>query len=236
MTELAVELVLFDLDGTLVDSATQLYKAVNLALADAALPAVSEQQVKCWIGNGADLLVTRAILRRHVGAEVPRPPQFAQVRAAFSVHYAAGLHDDIHLYPGVADTLRTLHQAGLQLALVTNKPDEFVPGLLQAAGLDDLFALTLGGDSLPVRKPDPAPLLHVCRQLDVLPAASLMVGDSRNDVLAARAAGMRVVGLTYGYNHGEPIALSQPDWILDHFADLTGLLLGQQQGIEKSYV
>lgn len=226
-----VRLLIFDLDGTLLDSVPQLHQAVDSALRDLGLPGVSQAQVQTWIGNGADVLIQRAMLRQYVVSPAPDEALFRQVRARFEHHYQAGLASGFSLYPGVRSTLAQLKPAGYLLAVVTNKPSRFVPGLLAEAGLDQLFDLLVGGSCLPVRKPDPAPLLHVCRQLGVPPAASLMVGDSKNDIQAARAAGIPVVGLTYGYNHGEPIAASAPDWIMDDFRDLAGLLAGHAQGI-----
>jgi len=227
---------MFDLDGTLLDSVPQLHQAVDQALRDCGLPGVSPEQVQTWIGNGADVLIQRAMLRRHEVSPAPDEALFRQVRERFEHHYQAGLATGFTLYPAVRGTLQQLKQAGFLLAVVTNKPSQFVPGLLAEAGLDKLFSLQVGGGCLPVKKPDPAPLLHVCQLLGVPPAASLMVGDSKNDIQAARAAGIPVVGLTYGYNHGEPIAASAPDWILDDFGDLATLLGGHTQGICYDYV
>jgi len=227
---------MFDLDGTLLDSVPQLHQAVDQALRDCGLPGVSPEQVQTWIGNGADVLIQRAMARRHEVSPSLDEALFRQVRERFEHHYQAGLASGFSLYPGVRSTLARLKQAGYLLAVVTNKPSQFVPGLLAEAGLAPLFSLLVGGGCLPVKKPDPAPLLHVCTQLAVPPEACLMVGDSKNDIQAARAAGIPVVGLTYGYNHGEPIAASAPDWIMDDFRDLAGLLAGHAQGICYDYV
>jgi len=220
-----VRLVLFDLDGTLVDSAPQLHRSVVAALAACGKPPVSLAQVSAWVGNGADMLLRRAWQGQHEVDPAP-PAELPALRAAFDADYAEAATQGVCLYPGVAETLSTLWQAGMRLALVTNKPSRFVPDILAQVGLSTLFDPVVGGDCLPVRKPDPAPLLHICQQTGIPPAHCLMVGDSRSDVLAARNAGMPVVGLTYGYNHGEPICASEPDWILDDFAKLTPLLLG----------
>ena len=220
-----ITLLQFDLDGTLIDSVPQLAKAVNGALVDCELPVVALSQVAEWIGNGADMLLRRAWARNSDPGMGPSSALFNQLRQAFDRHYHAGLDRDFSLYPDVMTTLMCLRQTGVKMAIVTNKPHPFVMPLLQASGLAGLFDYVLGGDLLPQRKPDPAPLLHICEQLRVSPANSLMIGDSRSDILAARAARMRCVGLTYGYNHGEPIANSAPDRILDHFSQLTDLLL-----------
>ena len=220
-----IDLLLFDLDGTLVDSVPQLYLAVDAALQGCGLPGVTLEQVKQWIGNGADILLRRAIQRRDDLQGEMDEALVTRVRQKFDERYLAGLDRDFTLFPGVLATLQRLRSAGYRMAVVTNKPHPFVAPLLQEAGLMPLFDQLLGGDLLPQRKPDPAPLLHVCHTQQVAPERSVMVGDSKNDVLAAKAAGMPVIGLTYGYNHGEPIAVSKPDWVMDHFCQLGDLLL-----------
>lgn len=220
-----IQLLQFDLDGTLIDSVPQLAKAVNAALVSCSLPPVTLQQVAVWIGNGADMLLRRAWARGSDPGIGPEPQLFSALRQAFDAHYHAGLDKDFALFPQVVSTLARLRQRGFKMAIVTNKPHPFVMPLLQASGLATHFDYVLGGDLLPKRKPDPMPLWHVCQQLQTEPANSLMIGDSNSDILAARAAGMRSVGFTYGYNHGQPIADSAPDRILDHFSQLAELLL-----------
>ena len=220
-----IDLLLFDLDGTLVDSVPQLHLAVDAALQGCGLPGVTLEQVKQWIGNGADILLRRAIQRRYDLQGEMDEALVTRVRQKFDERYLAGLDRDFSLFPGVLATLQRLRSAGYRMAVVTNKPHPFVAPLMQEAGLMPLFDQLLGGDLLPQRKPDPAPLLHVCQTQQVAPERSVMVGDSKTDVLAAKAAGMPVIGLTYGYNHGEPIAVSKPDWVMDHFCQLGDLLL-----------
>ncbi len=218
-----VELIQFDLDGTLIDSVPQLALAVNLMLKQLGHNPADELAVRHWVGNGADMLVWRA-LNAALGCE-PDATQQQAARRAFDVAYEGVAEHELVFYPGVLDTLEQLHRAGKTLAIVTNKPYRFVPAILAAAGLSDYFSLVLGGDSLAQKKPDPAPLLHVCRELNIEPACSLMIGDSENDVLAAKAAGMAVVGLTYGYNYGRDIAESHPDWVMSDIRELLDLLL-----------
>ncbi len=218
-----VKVILFDLDGTLIDSVPQLYLAVQAALKANELPAVSMEQVREWIGNGAEILLKRAMSRQYHFNEVDEV-LFRQVKTDFDLHYQAGIEKDYSLYPAVPETLSALDQAGYAMAVVTNKPDEFVQPLLQSAGIARFFAYTLGGGRLPAKKPDPLPLHYLCEKFSVTPAETLMVGDSKNDIQAARAAGMPVVGLSYGYNHGEPIEASQPDWVLHRFDELASLL------------
>lgn len=214
------DLVLFDLDGTLIDSAAQLALAVNLTLADLELAEADEALVRTWVGNGADKLIQRALA--HCEAD---PALFAKARALFDDHYQACLLQGLDMYEGVEQSLRRLQKLGYRQAVVTNKPSQFVQPILDALGIADCFALWLGGNCVPQKKPNPEPLLHACHELGVSPARTLMVGDSENDVLAAKAAGMKVVGLTYGYNYGRPIADSHPDWVCEQFAQLDALLV-----------
>lgn len=218
-----VKVILFDLDGTLIDSVPQLYLAVQSALESNQLPRVSLEQVRDWIGNGADILLKRAICQQYHVTEIDEA-LFQRVKVEFDHQYQLGIARDYSLYPNVKETLSILAQAGYSMAVVTNKPDQFVQPLLQAAGIADYFTYTLGGGCLPVKKPDPLPLHYLCEKFNVKACDALMVGDSKNDIEAARAANMPVVGLTYGYNHGEPIVNSKPDWVFDHFDELISLL------------
>lgn len=218
-----VKVILFDLDGTLIDSVSQLYLAVQAALNAHQLPAVSLEQVKEWIGNGAEVLLKRAMCRQYHFHDVDEV-LFLQVKADFDHHYHAGIDKDYSLYPFVPETLSALAQAGYSLAVVTNKPDEFVQPLLQSAGIAQFFFSYLGWWTVTCEKPDPMPLHYLCEQFNVKPTETLMVGDSKNDIQAARAAGIPVVGLSYGYNHGEPIENCQPDWVLHRFDELASLL------------
>ena len=218
-----VKVILFDLDGTLIDSVPQLYLAVQAALKSNQLSAVSIEQVRNWIGNGADVLLKRAICQQYHFTDIDEV-LFQQVKSQFDHYYQMGIDSDYSLYPAVKETLSVLAQAGYSMAVVTNKPDQFVQPLLQSAGIAEFFTYTLGGGCLPVKKPDPLPLHYLCEQFNVQPAQTLMVGDSKNDIQAARAAGIPVVGLSYGYNHGEPIENSAPDWVLHRFDELVSLL------------
>lgn len=217
-----IKLVQFDLDGTLIDSLPQLWQAVNIMLNEQGLAHAELQAVQHWVGNGADKLVERAL--NHALGHAPTSLEHEKARACFDVAYASLSEQPVTLYAGVHQTLRQLKAAGKILALVTNKPYRFVPDILASSGLAEYFSQVLGGDSLAQKKPDPAPLLHVCQTLSIAPSQTLMVGDSENDVLAAQAAGIKVVGLSYGYNYGRNIADSHPDWVLSDFKDLLELL------------
>ncbi len=214
-------LVMFDLDGTLVDSVPDLAAAVDNALTDLDRPPVGVQQVRDWVGNGARVLVRRALAGGMEHAHVDHA-QAEQALELFMQHYAAN-HALTQVYPGVKPTLDWLREQQVELAIVTNKPERFVAPLLDEKGLGGYFRWIVGGDTLPQQKPDPAALRHVLQLARVDAAQALFVGDSRNDVLAAKAAGVACVALSYGYNHGRPIAEENPTYVLDN---LQGLLSG----------
>lgn len=212
--------VLFDLDGTLVDSVPDIAVAVDAMLAALGRAPAGEQRVRFWVGNGGRMLVRRA-LAGDVAGVADDDPQLPAALELFFAHYGRSNGAASRLYPGVADALAALSARGLPMAVITNKPHRFIEPLFTALGINHHFRLLLGGDSLPVKKPDPAPLLLACARLGVAPPAALMVGDSRNDIEAARAAGCPVVAVDYGYNYGRPIAAEHPDRVI---ADLRELL------------
>lgn len=225
----------FDLDGTLVDSAPGLTAAVDNALYALELPMAGEERVVTWIGNGADVLILRALtwarqeraaLRAAQGKpsvdhdDIPQAEQQAILRKLFDRYYGEVAEEGSFLFPAVADTLGALHAKGLPLALVTNKPTPFVAPILASLDIAKYFTVVIGGDDVKNKKPHPEPLLMVAEKLGLAPAELLFVGDSRNDIQAAKAAGCCSIGLTYGYNYGEPISLSEPDYIFDQFNEL----------------
>lgn len=214
------QVLLFDLDGTLVDSAPDLALAVNQMLAELGLATFSEQCIRGWVGNGAQVLVQRALSGSSEIAPDLDTEAVESALAIFLGSYQANLCVESRLYDGVFNTLTTLKKHEFRLVIVTNKPQRFVQPILDGLGLSDLFEFIVGGDSLEKRKPDPMPLHHICQQLDVTPQQCLMIGDSKNDILAAKAANIDSVGLTYGYNYGEDIAIHQPELVLSDFSDL----------------
>ena len=226
---LNIQAIAFDLDGTLIDSVPDLAAATNATLAECSLPKVSEDLVRSWVGNGAQILMQRALSYSYSTAEDSPELQarLEQTMPRFMHHYAEHLQQHSRLYTGVLEVLQQLKQAGYKLAVVTNKPYRFTIPLLQAFGLDGLFTQVLGGDSLTKMKPDPLPLQHLMDQWNINSSQLLMVGDSKNDILAAKAANVMSIGLTYGYNYGEDIGLSEPDAVCEHFSQLRQYLLSQ---------
>lgn len=196
--------VLIDLDGTLIDTAPDLAAAANAMRADCGLPALPVARIATFVGKGAEVLVQRALtddLDGHVDDET-----FARARAAFYRHYRAVNGTHAIVFEGVAQALELLHSKGLRIACVTNKPREFTVPLLERLALACAFDAIVAGDDVREKKPHPAIVLAACERLSIAPAQALMIGDSVNDALAARAAGMRVVLVETGYNEGEPVA------------------------------
>ena len=214
-------LVMFDLDGTLVDSVPDLAAAIDRMLVQLGRPAAGVERVREWVGNGARVLVRRALAGDIEHTEIS-DADTEQALELFNEAYS-GSHALSTVYPGVTSTLKWLKKQGVELALITNKPERFVAPLLDEMKLGRYFRWIVGGDTLPQQKPDPAALLFVMRLANVEPERALFIGDSRNDVLAARAASVPCVALSYGYNHGRPIAEENPTRVLD---DLRQLLPG----------
>lgn len=215
---------LFDLDGTLVDSAPDLATSLNLTLAELGEAQFSLPEIRSWVGNGAKMLVHRGLSGSHGVDNSISETYLNNALEVFLRHYEKYVCDASSLYPNVSDTLHTLKQSGFNLALVTNKPKAFVPAILESFSINHLFDLCIGGDSLEEKKPSPLPLLHVCEVLNVSPSQCVMVGDSKNDILAAKAANMRSIGLTYGYNYGQDISIFHPDWVMDDIGNVLDIL------------
>lgn len=190
-----------DLDGTMVDTLGDFEVALNATLADLGRPGVSRAFIERTVGKGSEHLIRSTL--QQVGADAA---MFEPAWQRYQHHYLTvnGRHSSV--YPGVADGLRALSAAGLKLACLTNKPTAFARPLLAAKGLAGFFSAVYGGDAFERKKPDPLPLRRTCEALGTRPSQTLMIGDSANDAQAARAAGCPVVLVTYGYNHGEPIA------------------------------
>lgn len=225
-----LQAVIIDLDGTMVDTLGDFEVALNRTMAELGLPPVDRSDVARTVGKGSEHLI-----RTLLGEQLLRPDVqglgeacpartvdalYAPAWRSYQRHYLAINGQFADLYPGVNEGLQALQRRGWPMACLTNKPLAFAQGLLQAKGLDGYFAQVFGGDSFERRKPDPLPLLKTCEALGAAPARTLMVGDSQNDALAARAAGCPVALVTYGYNHGEPIERAPHDRLLHSLADL----------------
>ncbi|MCF6441880.1 phosphoglycolate phosphatase [Pseudoalteromonas luteoviolacea] len=217
--------LLFDLDGTLIDSVPDLALSINQMLHELDMKPYPTDTIRSWVGNGAAVLTKRA-LSGHIDINPDLDPAYVEkALSIFLAYYEQNVCVDTTLYPNVKSTLENLHRDGYRLVIVTNKPEQFVRPILKHLGLDNLFEMVVGGDSLPKRKPDPMQLTYVCETLGVKASSCLMIGDSKNDIFAATAAKMQSIGLTYGYNHGEDINSHGASLVLDNFADIIEALV-----------
>lgn len=217
-----IKLICFDLDGTLVDSIPDLRLAINAMLDEYQLMHCLDEDIKTWVGNGLPKLVERAL--NHVVLGDDKQRFFSEALISFEKHYQHYLNSASTLFAGVPETLQTLKERGYKIALVTNKAERFLPDLLQGFKIADKFDLLLGGDSLSKNKPDPMQVDFACQHFRVSKAQTVMVGDSRNDILAGQNAKVQTIALTYGYNYGEPVSTLDPDYIINQFNELLALL------------
>ena len=214
------KLIIFDLDGTLIDSVPDLALSVDEMLNDLGREKAGQDKVRHWVGNGAAMLVKRALADHMTPTEID-DALFQQAHQLFLKHYQqiSGLKS--RLYPDVSTTLKILRDKYPYLAIVTNKPQQFTPSILNSHDLPG-FDLVLCGDSLAEKKPHPAPLLHCVEHFGCSANESIMVGDSVSDIKAAQAAGIPVVCVNYGYNQGEDLSSYHPDALIERFEALLG--------------
>ncbi len=220
-TRFRVDSVLFDLDGTLLDTVNDLGEAANRMLAELARPQRSLDQIRAFVGKGIPHLVMRCMTE---GSEAS-DGEIEVAIAAFRKHYAEVNGSRCRIYPGVVETLDSMRRRGLRLAVVTNKATPFTLPLLESTGLAGFFGAVVCGDTLPVRKPDPEVLRHACRMLGTETGRALMVGDSINDAQAARAAGIPVLLVTYGYSEGQPVDTIECDGLLSNASEALGRIV-----------
>ena len=233
----SLQAAIVDLDGTMVDTLGDFEIALNRSLTDLDLPPVTRALVERTVGKGSEHLIRSVLAHQLALPEVKGLANVCDARSAenlyepawqrYQHHYLAINGEFAAVYPGVAEGLQQLRDAGLQLACLTNKPLSFAKPLLQAKGLDSFFAHVFGGDSFERKKPDPLPLFKTCEALGVKPSQALMVGDSSNDAQAARAAGCPVVLVRYGYNHGEPVDGVDADAHVDTLTHIAQALAGK---------
>ncbi|OEY65721.1 phosphoglycolate phosphatase [Marinobacter sp. X15-166B] len=213
--------VLFDLDGTLVDSALDLTIATDQMLTALGRPPAGETRVRQWVGNGTPVLVRRALAGDHDFSHAAvDETEFTRALSLFLSIYTDINGQYATVYPGVETLLHALSDQGCRMGVVTNKPGAFTGPLLEQMGLAHWFDVSVSGDTLAVKKPAPEPLLHAMEQLGGSLATTLMVGDSVTDITAARNAGMPVVAVRYGYNFGAPIDSLGAEIVVDSLAEL----------------
>ena len=216
------EMVLVDVDGTLVDSVPDLAFCVDAMMNRLGMPERGEKRVRHWVGNGVERLVKRALVNQLDGE--PDEALYARALPVFEALYRDNTSKRSCLYPGVQEALDFLQTTGVRIGCVTNKASQFTLPLLKDLGVDDYFEIVICGDMVERKKPDPQPLLMAAEQLETGPQASMMIGDSMSDVNAARAAGFQIVCMSYGYNHGEDIRDYDPDAVVDSMAEISDIV------------
>lgn len=216
------DLVMFDLDGTLVETAPEITDAVNDTLRQFGWDPIDEEQVARWIGHGTGALLVEAVARAtgSTPAEVRTSERLAAIGMVYEHWYAARCGSRSRLYPQVRETLAALRAQGTRLAIVTNKEQRYTDRVLAAHDLAPAFHRVVCGDTLATRKPDPAGVLACLREFGVPPARALFVGDSSIDVATARGAGVAVWLLPYGYNMGQAIEAAGGDRVIADFSAL----------------
>lgn len=215
-------LIAFDLDGTLVDSALDIALSVNLTLQQLNLSEHAEEKIRHWIGNGVEKLIHRALTDSE--DKEAEPAIFTAALRIFKTFYAENMCNRSQVYPGVIEALEYLKSHHIKLSVITNKPAMFTEDLLKTLHLFDYFGLVISGDTLDKKKPDPMPLLHTAKYFGLSSDKCLMVGDSTNDVFAAKAAGFQVLCVDYGYNRGIDIRESNPDRVVSSLATIKELI------------
>lgn len=218
----SLQLVMFDLDGTLVDTAGDISDAVNDLLFSLGLPSVDEAQVRGWIGHGSRRLLGRALIDCGAmsEAELALPERMEPLLEAYTHYYEQRCGLRSRPYPDVLATLDALLRAGVRLAVVSNREVRLARAVLRSHGLEGFFMPVIGGDTLSRRKPDALPLLHCLEQHGIRPEHALMVGDSAVDAAAARAAGVACYLVDYGYNGDQPVLQAGAERVISSIASL----------------
>lgn len=222
-----MSLVMYDLDGTLLDTATEITQAVNLTLEDFSCRHVDEADVRRWIGHGTGWLMEQAWAANAIhiaNKSVPWP----EVMHRFMIHYGDTAGTSSQFFPKVIETLQKVKSIGIKQAIITNKETKFTERILQKYELNQYFDMVICGDTLPFKKPHPGVIEHCIHTLRSSPGSSLFVGDSEIDVATAKAAGVVCWAVPYGYNHGRPISMADPDRLVPDISDVPNYFRGIQ--------
>jgi phosphoglycolate phosphatase len=218
---LRVSHLLFDLDGTLIDSKTDLANSINLMLADLGRPTLSEATVGSFVGDGVRVLVRRSLTATDPNHQPPDEELHTKGIALMHSHYANEMLKTTRLYPHVSETLASFHNK--RKAVVTSKEVRFTRIILEHFDIEHYFAAIIGGDTTPLRKPDPGPVLEAMKQLSSSARETVMIGDSENDVIAGKLAGTVTCAVTYGFRTAEQLRVAEPDLLVDRFEHLHDL-------------
>jgi len=222
--------IVWDLDGTLVDSAPDLASALNTVLDMRGFFTLPITEVRKMIGNGVPKLVERGF--NAVGVR-PDPAQLDELIAMFVKEYKACATDNTRPYPGIVEALQEVQSMNIPMGVCTNKPEAFTRQILEGLGLSGYFSSVVGGDSTGARKPDPEPVLACLRGLATVPASSLMIGDSVHDVHAARAAGVTIGVVPWGYRSA-PVEELGADFVVSDLAVLTGMIREMEKELQQT--
>lgn len=217
-SRIAVSLMLFDLDGTLIDSKTDLANSINLMLVDVGRPTLAEAVVASFVGDGVRVLVRRCLTATHPDHQPPDDELHKRGVALMHEHYAGEMLMTTRLYPQVAETLE--YFKGKRKAVVTSKEVRFTKILLEHFGIADHFDVIVGGDTVSARKPDPEPVLEAIRMLGGTSIDAVMIGDSENDINAGRGARTRTCAVTFGFRTADQLRAANPDVIIDRIDQL----------------
>lgn len=218
---MAIELLIFDLDGTLADTKLDLAHAVNATRVRFGLPPLDNELVYSYVGNGAPVLIRKAMGPGYSEAEIRPPLEY------FLSHYREHMLDNARLYPGVRESLDRLRAEGVRMAVLTNKPEKISQDMLAGLGVSGYFFRICGGNDIVQKKPDPAGVRILLEETGIPKERALMVGDSAVDVLTARNAGIAVCGVTYGFQP-ESLAAEPPDILVDRMQDLTDMVVAER--------
>ena len=213
--------ILFDLDGTLVDSAPDIANAANNMLRSLGEEQATPEQIQTWIGNGLPKLVKRALTKDFDGE--PDPALFEKALKLQMHHYERDVCVDSYMYVGVAETLKALHEQGFTLGCVTNKDASCTLPLLNQLGIDHFFTSIVSGDTCNHKKPHPEPILFGIEEMGLKPENCALVGDSAHDIHAAQAANIPAIAVNYGHNQGVDLSTQNPHALIESFADILPL-------------
>ena len=214
------KMVIFDLDGTLVDTAPDLINSANFALRDTISNPINIEESRKIIGKGGKYLIEKSLLSRNI--QLP-DDKINQLTLAFLEYYKNNIYQDSKPFSNMIETLNMLKENDINIAICTNKPEKLTKILLSKMGLLDYFSNIVAGDTLAKMKPDPLPLLTLIKEKNIKKSNAIMVGDSENDIIAAKLAGIKVIGVTFGYSETE-IEQLNPDYIANNFIDVKEII------------
>jgi len=212
---------MIDLDGTLIHSAPEIARAANAMLANLGRPILNSKLIESYIGEGAITLIKRCLTGK-LDSE-PEAHLFAQAQTLFFDFYAQ-IVTESQAYPLVEEALKAIQQTGAKMACITNKPAAFTMPLLEKSGLLHYFDLVVAGDTLPKKKPEPDQIFYVCEKFNVPVCESLLIGDSKTDIAAARNAGCFIFAVPYGYNQGYSIDIGLVDALINNLLETVALM------------